>query len=90
MNDLASVPPNQGKRLTIELDGVAHARHPLRTPLVREGDDVVSVVRDAVQPYLVAGDIVVVSEKIVAIELHPHAADRLEEVGASRIDEMIE
>ena len=67
MNDLASVQPNQGKRLTIELDGVAYARYPLRTPLVGEGDDVVSVVRDAAQPYLVAGDIVVVSEKIVAI-----------------------
>ena len=54
MNDLASVQPNQGKRLTIELDGVAYARYPLRTPLVGEGDDVLSVVRDAVQPYLVA------------------------------------
>ena len=67
MSDLASITPNEGKRLTIELDGVAFARYPLRTPLVSAGDDVVSVVREAAGPHVASGDTVVVSEKIVAI-----------------------
>ena len=67
MSDLASVQPNEGKRLEIEVAGAAYARYPLRTPLVNDGDDVVAVVRDAVAPHLTAGDLVVVSEKIVAI-----------------------
>lgn len=67
MSDTASLRPNEGKQLVLELDGVAYARYPVRTPLVRAGDDVVAVVRDAARPHLEPGDIVVVSEKIVAI-----------------------
>ncbi len=67
MSDTASLPPNEGKQLVLEVDGVAYARHPVRTPLVRAGDDVVALVRDAVRPHLRGGDTVVVSEKIVAI-----------------------
>ncbi len=67
MSDLASIQPNEGKRLTIEVAGATYARHPLRTPLVTDHDDVVAIVRDAVAPHLAAGDLVVVSEKIVAI-----------------------
>ena len=67
MSDLAPIQPNEGKRLIIELDGVTYARYPLRTPLVSAGDDVVSLVKAAVEPYLAEGDTVVVSEKIVAI-----------------------
>jgi len=67
MSDLASIQPNEGKRLTIELDGVAYARYPLRTPLVAAGDDILSLVTGAATPHLAPGDTVVVSEKIVAI-----------------------
>ena len=67
MSDLASIQPNEGKRLTIEVAGATYARYPLRTPLVSDRDDVVAVVRDAAAPHLAAGDLVVVSEKIVAI-----------------------
>ena len=80
MSDLASIQPNKGKQLVIEVDGARYARYPLRTPLVSAGDDVVAIVREAVQPLLAEGDVVVVSEKIVAIaqgraypidEIHP-------------------
>jgi F420-0:gamma-glutamyl ligase-like protein len=67
MSDTASLPPNPGKQLTIDLDGATYARYPVRTKLVEAGDDVVSVVKDAVEAHLEAGDTVVVSEKIVAI-----------------------
>ena len=86
MSDLASIQPNKGKELLIEVEGARHARYPLRTPLVSAGDDVVAIVRNAVQPFLEAGDIVVVSEKIVAIaqgraypidEIHPSFWARL-------------
>ena len=80
MSDLASIRPNKGKELVIEVEGASYARYPLRTPLVSAGDDVVAIVKDAVQPLIAAGDVVVVSEKIVAIaqgraypidEIHP-------------------
>lgn len=67
VSDLSSVQPNEGKRLTIEIDGATYARYPLRTPLVSSGDDVVAIVRDACAPHLQDGDTVAVSEKIVAI-----------------------
>lgn len=67
MSDLASVQPNEGKSLTIEVSGATYGRYPVRTHLVTDRDDIVSVVRDAVAPHLRQGDVVVVSEKIVAI-----------------------
>lgn len=80
MSDVASIRPNKGKELVIEVDGVRYARYPMRTPLVSGGDDVVGIVTDVVEPFVGPDDVVVVSEKIVAIsqgraypidEIHP-------------------
>lgn len=74
------MPPNPGKQLTVELNGAAYARYPIRTKLITAGDDIVAVVKAAVGPHLHPGDTVVVSEKVVAVsqgrafpvsEIHP-------------------
>ena len=67
MSDLVSVQPNEGKSLTIEVAGKTYARYPLRTKLVMDGDDIVAVVTEALGSQLTDGDVVVISEKIVAI-----------------------
>lgn len=58
---------NEGKALEASVDGKSYARIPLRTHVVMPNDDLDSVVReyakDAVQP----GDLLFVTEKIVAI-----------------------
>jgi F420-0:gamma-glutamyl ligase-like protein len=68
MSGPATLPsPNDGKKLIIEANGEKYARYPFKTPLVTDRHDIVSVVSDAVAPHLQADDVVVVSEKIVAI-----------------------
>ncbi|KIP91944.1 F420-0--gamma-glutamyl ligase [Microbacterium sp. MEJ108Y] len=58
---------NEGKALEASVDGKSYARIPLRTRVVMPDDDLESVVmeyaKDAVQP----GDLLFVTEKIVAI-----------------------
>ncbi len=58
---------NEGKSLETSVDGKSYARIPLRTRVVMPDDDLESVVmeyaKDAVQP----GDLLFVTEKIVAI-----------------------
>jgi F420-0:gamma-glutamyl ligase len=58
---------NEGKALEASVDGKSYARIPLRTRVVMPNDDLDSVVmeyaKDAVQP----GDLLFVTEKIVAI-----------------------
>lgn len=58
---------NEGKALEASVDGTSYARIPLRTRVVMPNDDLDSVVmeyaKDAVQP----GDLLFVTEKIVAI-----------------------
>jgi hypothetical protein len=59
--------PNEGKSLTIVVDGRSFERIPIRTHVVMPGDDIDEVVgryaREAVKP----GDTLFVTEKIVAI-----------------------
>ncbi|MEV8238757.1 coenzyme F420-0:L-glutamate ligase [Microbacterium testaceum] len=58
---------NAGKALTRTVDGTSYARIPIRTRVVMPGDDldafVLEYAKDAVQP----GDLLFVTEKIVAI-----------------------
>ncbi len=64
---MAELRPNEGKSLVIEVNGVSYARLPIRTHLITRADDLSAVVRHYVRPLLQPGDIVFVSEKIVAI-----------------------
>ena len=58
---------NHGKRLAVEVDGRIYARIPVRTHVISKDDDIAEVVLKYAGPVLREGDIMLVSEKIVAI-----------------------
>lgn len=58
---------NQGKALETELDGERYQRIPIRTRLIGPSDDIVEVVTTFANDKVRAGDILFVTEKIVAI-----------------------
>lgn len=64
---LATAQPNPGKELFLTARGAIFGRVPVKTKLVEPGDDIVAVVREALGGRQRPGDIVAVSEKIVAI-----------------------
>ena len=59
--------PNPGKQLAITLSDGQWLRLPLKTHLITEKDNLVKVVEKYAQPYLKKGDILFISERIVAI-----------------------
>jgi hypothetical protein len=63
MTDLA---PNPGKKLVITVDGVRWARYPVRTHLVTEQDDLEDVLRRYVVAHVRPGDLLFLSERLVA------------------------
>ncbi len=58
---------NPGKNLIIKVDGQKYARYPVKTKLVTEDDDIVVVVREGVGDLLEPDDLLVISERVVAI-----------------------
>ncbi len=58
---------NQGKALSIEVDGVSYERLPIRTRVVMPGDDLDAIIREYTAGQLQQGDLLFVTEKIVAI-----------------------
>jgi F420-0:gamma-glutamyl ligase-like protein len=58
---------NEGKALTATLEGTEYARIPIRTRVVMPGDDLDAFVREYADGKLQGGDILFVTEKIVAI-----------------------
>ena len=58
---------NEGKALTNTADGVAYDRLPIKTHVVMPDDDLRQVVRTYAAPVVQDGDILFVTEKIVAI-----------------------
>jgi len=59
--------PNDGKMLVVEIDGSHYARIPLRTHVVTAEDDIIEVVTRYTEGHLQPGDLLFVTEKIVAI-----------------------
>lgn len=59
--------PNIGKQLTIELPEGVYGRLPIKTHIITDKDTIDDVVRTYVAPHLTAGDMVFISERIVAI-----------------------
>jgi F420-0:gamma-glutamyl ligase-like protein len=59
--------PNPQKNLTIEADGAAYSRFPVKTSVIVKGDDMVEICRRYAGPFLKPGDMLFISEKIVAI-----------------------
>jgi hypothetical protein len=58
---------NAGKALVVAVDGESFARIPIRTHLVMPGDDLDAVIRDYAADAVEPGDLLFVTEKIVAI-----------------------
>jgi hypothetical protein len=58
---------NEGKALEVAVDGVSYARIPIRTRVVMPGDDLDAFVTEYATPTVQPGDILFVTEKIVAI-----------------------
>ena len=58
---------NAGKALTTTLEGTEYARIPIRTRVVMPGDDLDAFVREYATGEVQSGDILFVTEKIVAI-----------------------
>ena len=59
--------PNEGKNLVIDVDGVNYARLPVKTHIITSQDDIFTIVKQYVLPHLKEGDMVFLSERIVAI-----------------------
>lgn len=58
---------NEGKALEVVVDGATFARIPIRTRVVMPGDDLDAFIREYAADVVTAGDLLFVTEKIVAI-----------------------
>ena len=58
---------NAGKALTVQIDGSSYARIPIRTRVVMPGDDLDGFIREYAGDVVRDGDLLFVTEKIVAI-----------------------
>lgn len=66
--DMSTLKPNQGKQINITTkDYGTYARYPVKTHVVVSGDSLEKIMDDYVRPYLQPGDMIFISEKIVAI-----------------------
>ena len=59
--------PNKNKNLIINVDGVEYARMPVRTHVILAKDDLKTILSQYLKPHLKEGDMIFISEKIVAI-----------------------
>jgi len=59
--------PNEGKALSVTVEGAAYERIPIRTHVVMPGDELDAVIVQYAAPVLRDGDLLFVTEKIVAI-----------------------
>ena len=61
-----SAAANEGKKLTVEVDGKQYARLPVKTHVITEADKLGDIFANYVKPVGQEGDIVFISEKAVA------------------------
>jgi len=59
--------PNSGKQRDIEVNGDTYLRFPIRTHVVVSDDDATAVIQKYASKYLEEGDILCISERVVAI-----------------------
>lgn len=67
MDAIQNLKPNVNKNLEIEIAGARWARFPVKTHIIAKGDNIIEVVKKYAGEYLLPGDMVFISEKIVAI-----------------------
>jgi len=61
------LPPNKGKNLVINIGNESFARYPVKTHIITPGEDLIKIIKDYCLPYAKTGDIIFISEKMVAI-----------------------
>lgn len=62
------LPPNPGKNVLIKVDGVSYARYPIKVRLVTiQDNDIGEVIKPYTISHLEKGDVLFISEKVVAI-----------------------
>lgn len=59
--------PNEGKALTVEVDGKTYARYAITTHFVQVGESYVDLIEKYVKPVYQPGDILSSSEKVIAL-----------------------
>lgn len=59
--------PNKGKQIEIKVGDISYLRLPIKTSIITEHDNLVELLKKYASPHLRAGDILFVSEKIVAL-----------------------
>ncbi len=59
--------PNEGKNLEIDTSDGRYARYPVKTHVVMKGDNLNEIMDKYVKPFIQPGDMIFISEKIVAI-----------------------
>lgn len=59
--------PNAGKKLEISVGRESFERLPVKTPIIKQGDNVTEILKELIAQELTPEDMVFVSEKIVAI-----------------------
>ena len=67
MSEAGTPEANEGKALTVETDGARYMRIPIRTRVVLPGDELDPFVTEYAAPVVQPGDLLFVTEKIVAI-----------------------
>lgn len=65
--NISDLTPNKGKNLAIDTPYGSYLRFPVKTHVVKAGDNLFEMMDKYVKPYLETGDMVFISEKIVAI-----------------------
>ena len=65
--DMSNFKPNKGKKLIKETSFGKFARYPVKTHVVKKGDDLFELMDKYVCPYVQEGDGIFLSEKMVAI-----------------------
>jgi len=59
--------PNKGKSLTITVGKTIYERWPIKTHVITKDDDIVDIVKKYAIPHLQVGDMIFISERVVAI-----------------------
>lgn len=67
MSDFTNIKANEGRKLAIEVNDRVYNRYPLKTHFVKIGEDYVELIKKYVLPYYKEGDILSMSEKVIAL-----------------------
>jgi len=65
--NLMELSPNPGKNLIIEVDGRKFARYPVKTSIIKPGDNYSDIIEQYARPYIKQGDILFIGERSVAV-----------------------